>query len=199
MKRGQIAVSLHRPSISEKLFFFISGAIVSVPLTLFYQLLAAPLLTNLSALDIALVSAAVFAPFLEEFSKIFPLYYRHGETQRSIFNLALLVGLGFGIVEFLTYIFLAGVSPIDRLPGLLFHPASTSISAYGVATKKPVRFFLVAVMLHFLNNFFALFDSALPTTVVIVAITVFLSWKLYDRTKEKFIDSNPCTPMVEAS
>jgi RsiW-degrading membrane proteinase PrsW (M82 family) len=199
MKRGQVAVSLHRPGISEKLFFFISGAIVSVPLTLFYQLLAAPLLTNLSALDIALVSAALFAPFLEEFSKIFPLYYRHGETQRSIFNLALLVGLGFGIVEFLTYIFLAGVSPIDRLPGLLFHPASTSISAYGVATKKPVRFFLVAVLLHFLNNFFALFDSALPTTVVIVAITVFLSWKLYDRTKEKFIDSNLCTPIIETS
>ena len=44
------------------------------------------LLVGFDDLTAAILSTAIFAPFIEEFSKIFPLYYRHGETQRSIFN-----------------------------------------------------------------------------------------------------------------
>ena len=105
MAKNEVTVSLHRPSFNEKMFFLLSGAIVSVPLTLFVeQNFGNPLLTGFSAFDVTLITVAVFAPFVEEFSKIFPLFYRHGETQRSIFNLALFVGLGFGIVEFFTYV-----------------------------------------------------------------------------------------------
>jgi RsiW-degrading membrane proteinase PrsW (M82 family) len=189
MSKDSVTIKLHRPSVNELLFFLVSGAIVSVPLTLFIEQFANPFLTGLSALDITVITVALFAPFIEEFSKAFPLFYRHGETQRSIFNLALFVGLGFGIVEFLTYVVTIGPQAIpDRIPGLFFHPASTSITAYGIATKKPVPYYLVAVSLHFANNFLAIIGPPLiPTSVIVLAVTLFASWRLHDRTKETFI------------
>ncbi len=192
MKRNDAVIILHKPSINELLFFLVCGAVLSVPFTLFIEQYASPLLTGLSPITATLLSVVILAPLIEEFSKVFPLFYRHGETQRSIFTLALFVGLGFGIVEFLTYVFALGVNPINRIPGLLFHPASTSITAYGIATKKPLPFYLVAVALHFANNMLAVFTPALPTSVVVVAIAVLLSWQLRNRTKEKFIDSPVC-------
>ncbi len=189
MVKDSVTVKLHRPTANEMLFFLISGAIVSVPLTLFIEQSANPLLIGLSTADITIITIALFAPFVEEFSKIFPLFYRHGETERSIFNLALLVGLGFGIVEFFTYVVTIGPQIIpDRIPGLFFHPASTSISAYGIATKRPAPFYLAAVSLHFANNFLALLAPTIfPTSVVILAVALFASWQLHEKTKEKFI------------
>ena len=75
-------------------------------------------------------SAVIFAPFIEEFAKVFPLYYRHGETERSIMNLAVLTGLEFGVTEFVLYVFTLGVPFISRIPGLIFHASSTGITAY---------------------------------------------------------------------
>jgi RsiW-degrading membrane proteinase PrsW (M82 family) len=128
---------------------------------------------------------------VEEFSKIFPLFYRHGETQRSIFTLALFVGLGFGIVEFITYVATYGPLIIpNRIPGLFFHPASASISAYGVATKRPLPFYLAAVSLHFANNFLAvLAPPTVPSTFIVLVITLFASWQLYNKTQEKFVEN----------
>src|SRR5690606_8690604 len=140
-------IPLHRPNTNELMFFLLSGAILSVPLTLFISQYVSTLLVGLSTFAATLISVTVFAPLIEEFSKVFPLFYRHGETQRSIFHLALMVGLGFGIVEFITYIAM-GVNPIIRIPGLLFHPASTAITAYGIAIKNPVPYYFAAVMLH---------------------------------------------------
>jgi len=38
METGQkAAISLHRPDIKEKIFFFISGLLVSVPFTVFFS------------------------------------------------------------------------------------------------------------------------------------------------------------------
>jgi RsiW-degrading membrane proteinase PrsW (M82 family) len=189
MKKGEVTIQLHRPSVNEMLFFLLSGAIVSVPLTLFVEQFANPLLTGLSSFDITLISIAVFAPFVEEFAKVFPLFYRHGETQRSIFNLALFVGLGFGIVEFFTYVFSFGPQIIvARIPGLFFHPASASISAYGIATKRPLPFYLAAVGLHFSNNFFAvLAPTVVPASAIVLTVTLLASWQLHDKAKEKFI------------
>ncbi len=189
MAKDSVTVKLHKPTANEMLFFLISGAIVSVPLTLFIEQSANPLLIGLSTADITIITIALFAPFVEEFSKIFPLFYRHGETERSIFTLALLVGLGFGIVEFFTYVVTIGPQIIpDRIPGLFFHPASTSISAYGIATKRPAPFYLAAVSLHFANNFLALLAPPIfPTSVVILAVALFASWQLHEKTKEKFI------------
>ena len=194
MSKDTITIRLHRPSVKELSFFFISGALVSVPLTLLIEQFANPFLSGFSAFDVTILTVAVSAPFVEEFAKAYPLFYRHGETERSIFNLALFVGLGFGIVEFFTYVFRFGPQIIpDRIPGLFFHPASTSITAYGIATKKPVPYYLVASLLHFANNFLAVVTPPIvPTSIVILAITLFVSWQLHDRTREKFVYSNVC-------
>jgi RsiW-degrading membrane proteinase PrsW (M82 family) len=143
-------------------------------------------LNDLSAL---LVSAAVLAPLIEEFSKVFPLFYRHGETQRSILNLAIMVGLGFGIVELLTYVFLLGTPVFFRLPGLFFHPASTAIAAYGIATRRPLIFYALAVALHFANNFLVILTVVNPLpfsgSIIVLGLTVWLAWMFYRRTAEK--------------
>jgi RsiW-degrading membrane proteinase PrsW (M82 family) len=197
MQKPTLTVKIHRPSNSEFLFFILSGAIVSVPLTLFVEQYVSPLLTGLSTFSIALISVAVFAPFIEEFSKIFPLFYRHGETQRSIFDLGLCVGLGFGIVEFITYVAVFGPAIIiARIPGLFFHPASTSMAAYGIATRRPLPFYLAAVFLHFLNNFLAILaPGVFPFSVFVLVIALYVSWILYDKTKEEFVqpDEMICT------
>ena len=74
MKKSEMTIQLHKPSIRELLFFLLSGAIVSVPLTLFIeQNFATPLLTGFSTFDITIISVAIFAPFVEEFAKVFPL------------------------------------------------------------------------------------------------------------------------------
>lgn len=193
MKMEQAKIELHKPSTTELLFFLLSGAIVSVPLTLFVeQNFASPLLVGLSSFDITLITVAVFAPFIEEFSKVFPLFYRHGETQRSIIKLAIFVGLGFGIVEFITYVGTFGPQIImNRIPGLFFHPASTAITAYGIATNRAFPYYMIAVSLHFANNFLAVLSPVIiPSSVIIMAITVYASWKFYDKTKEKFIESD---------
>ncbi len=194
MKRNEAMIPLHKPSFNEMLFFLVCGAVLSVPFTLFIEQFSTPLLLGFDPISAALLSVAVLAPVIEEFSKVFPLFYRHGETQRSIFNLALLVGLGFGIVEYLTYVFALNASPITRLSGLLFHPAATSITAYGIATKKPLPFYLVAVALHFANNLLAVLTPSMPTSAIIVAVAVLLSWQLHDKTKNEFIEGTYCQP-----
>lgn len=188
MEQDKAVVQLHKPDAVEMLFFFLCGAITSVPLTLFIAQFASSFLVGFDALSAALISSSVFSPVIEEFSKAFPLFYRHGETERSIVNLALFVGMGFGIVELLTYVFVLRAPIIGRLPGLFFHPASTSITAYGIATKRPLPFYAIAVAFHFFNNLLVL-TSPFPASgsIAIVAITVFTSWQLHNKTKEKIV------------
>jgi RsiW-degrading membrane proteinase PrsW (M82 family) len=127
-------------------------------------------------------------PFIEEFAKAFPLFYRHGETEKSIFNLGFLVGLGFGLTELFIYVFISGASIYARLPALLFHAASTSITAYGIALKRPMQFYLVAAFLHLMNNFLVTNSSYwFPAGPIVLLTTYFLSWHLYGKTQEKMI------------
>jgi len=189
MGKDDYVIEIHKPAAEEKLFFFLCGVITSVPLTLFFAQFTNFFLSGIDVVYATLISAAGFTPFIEEFAKAFPLFYRHGETERSIFSLALFVGLGFGVVELLTYTFLLGANPIARVPGLFFHPASTSIAAYGIATKRPLPFYLVAVTLHFAHNFLAVINPfSIPFSSIITGITVFTSWLLYRRTRKRFID-----------
>jgi RsiW-degrading membrane proteinase PrsW (M82 family) len=183
----ECVIPIHRPKPTEMIFFFTCGIIMSVSITLTVVSLLDPLLGSLDTLTATLISTAVFAPFVEEFSKVFPLYYRHGETQRSVLNLAIMVGLGFAIVELLEYVFLLGTPVFDRLLGLLFHPSSTVIAAYGIATRKTLPFYLLAVSLHFGANFLAIIFP-FPSVLVIV-LTVFLAYVLYSKTKERMIPS----------
>jgi hypothetical protein len=181
-------IPLHRPGLREKLFFFISGFIISVPLTLYVGSFTDYLCVLLPLFYATVCSTAIFTPFIEEFAKAYPLFYRHGETERSLFNLGFLVGLGFGISEFVVYILALGAPISLRLPAIFFHAASTSITAYGIATKRPGRFYLAAVFLHFSNNFSALFGLLwFIGGVAAVAIAYLLSWRLYRKTSERFV------------
>ena len=184
-------VPVHRPDLKEKIFFFISGILTSVPLTLFIGRFTDSLCVvwRVPIFYATLCSTAIFAPLIEEFAKAYPLFYRHGETERSVFTLGFLVGLGFGIPEFFIYVLALGVSIPLRLPGIFFHAASTSITAYGIATKRPAQFYLIAVVLHFSNNFSALFGPFwFIGGVAAVAVTYLLSWRLYRKTSERIVD-----------
>lgn len=189
MRDNKIIIPTHRPTLGEKLFFLSSGIITSVPFTLFFGTFTDSLCIALPIFYATFCSVAISAPFIEEFAKALPLFYRHGETERSIFTLGLLVGAGFGFSEFLLYV-LALAAPIYvRLPGLFFHAASTSIVAYGIAKKQPVRFYLVATILHFTNNFSALIGTFYDIGyniggVAAIVITLFLSLHLYKKTSE---------------
>jgi RsiW-degrading membrane proteinase PrsW (M82 family) len=177
---------VHKPDVKEKIFFFISGLLVSVPFTLFFSDFTDSLCIVLPMFFVEVCSTVLFAPLIEEFAKVFPLYYRHGETERSIMNLAVLTGLGFGVTEFILYVFTLGAPPISRVPGLIFHASSAGITAYGIAKKKPLRFYLVAVSLHFANNLFAVLGTSLlffPGVAILIA-TFVLAWRLYQRTSK---------------
>jgi RsiW-degrading membrane proteinase PrsW (M82 family) len=197
LREGAVVIPVHKPAWKEKFFFFLSGMISSVPLTLFVSQFADALVSSLPSVYAVLFASVIFAPFLEEFAKAFPLLYRHGETIRSIFILGLLVGLGFGLIEFILYVFVLGVPFIFRLPAIVFHGASTSITAYGIATKRAPMFYLIAVALHFSNNFSAFAQSLIDPnaefglwsigTYGVMFATLYLSWWLYNKTSEKII------------
>jgi RsiW-degrading membrane proteinase PrsW (M82 family) len=191
MKQAEVVIKLHKPDATEMIFFFLCGVIISVPLTLFIYQYTDTLLVGLNSFTAALISRTLFAPFIEEFAKAYPLFYRHGETQRSIFNLAIIVGLGFGIVELLTYVSMLGVPIFYRLPGLFFHPASTAVTAYGITTKRPLPFYLIAVFFHFTNNYLSLTletpSLQVLSSIIVVFITVFTAWQLRKRTEEKIV------------
>lgn len=195
LNEGKVEIPFHKPSLNEQLFFLLSGMVSSVPLTLFVDQVASSWLNSLSLFNAVLVSAVILSPFLEEFAKAFPLLYRHGESERSIFTLGLLVGFGFGLVEFILYVFVLGVPVIFRLAGIVFHSASTSITAYGIATRRPALFYMVSVTLHFSNNFIAFIFTYIETATlfgpeywasyVVMAATLYLSWRSYSKTSEK--------------
>lgn len=187
---NHVIIKPHRPNWKEKLFFLISGIIVSIPITLFFGTFAQTLCIVLPVFYATVCSVVIFTPFIEEFAKGYPLFYRHGETERSIFILGFLVGLGFGISEFFVYILALGAPVVVRIPGIFFHAASASIIAYGIAKKQPIFYYLIAVGLHFLNNFSALFDVGFIGFFIANIGAYYLSYTFYKNTSEKFIDKN---------
>jgi RsiW-degrading membrane proteinase PrsW (M82 family) len=190
VQNDRIIIEPHRPNLKEKLFFLLSGIIVSIPITLLFETLVGNASTLLPLFITEALLIVIFAPIIEEFAKAYPLFYRHGETERSIFILGFLVGLGFGISEFFVYVFVTGVPILLRLPGILFHAASTSIIAYGIAKRQPIRYYSLAVGLHFLNNFSALLDPGIIGFLIANIGAYYFSWHFYKKTSEKFIDQN---------
>ncbi|WP_179294020.1 PrsW family glutamic-type intramembrane protease [Candidatus Methanoperedens nitratireducens] len=189
MAIGESAIiPLHRPGSKEKLFFLSAGLIVSIPFTVFVNAFSSRLCFLLPVFYAEICATAIFAPFIEEFAKVYPLFYRHGETEKSIFTLGFLVGMGFGITEFMIYVFGAGAPVSVRFLGIFFHAASTSITAYGIAIKRTVPFYMVAVLLHLLYNFFTFLGPLWLIGGPVALITVFyLSWYLYGKTQEKLV------------
>jgi RsiW-degrading membrane proteinase PrsW (M82 family) len=183
-------IHLHKPDTKEYLFYFISGVVISIPFTVFYESYTNLFCFLLPVFAAQLCSTAIFAPFIEEFAKAYPLFYRHGETQRSIVSLGFLTGLGFGITEFFLYIFVYNATVPIRIPGLLFHAASTTIVAYGIATKKPLGYYLIAVFLHFANNFFALLGPFWYIGGPLVLIlALLLAYFLFKQSKEVIVNN----------
>ncbi len=196
METEQTAIiAVHKPSIKEKIFFFLSGLLVSVPFTLFFSQLSGSLCIALPLFFAQVCSTVIFTPFIEEFAKVFPLFYRHGETEKSILTLGVLVGLGFGVTEFVLYVFTLDASFISRVPGVIFHASSAGIVAYGIAKKKPIPFYLIAVAFHLANNLLAVFSGSFPDlfpfllipALLVLVSTYVLAWYLYRRTSETIV------------
>ena len=179
----EISIPVHEPNLKEKIFFLFSGILTSVTLTLFIGNFTDTLCIALPILYANICSIAIFTPFVEELSKAYPLFYRHGETTRSLFTLGFFVGLGFGFTEFLLYVFALNQPILLRLPAIIFHAASTSITAYGIGTKRPLIFYLTSVALHFAINFASIFsDLWIIVGPTALSITFLLSWILYKKT-----------------
>ncbi len=187
----KVTIPVHKPDIKEKIFFLSSGLLVSVPFTLFFSEFSDSLCVAMPLFFAQVCSLVIFSPFIEEIAKVFPLFYRHGETERSILDLGILVGLGFGVTEFALYVFTLNAPFLSRVPGVIFHASSACIAAYGIAKKKPLPFYLIAVAFHLANNLLALLSSSfsflfIPALVVLVA-TYLLAWRLYRRTSETIV------------
>jgi RsiW-degrading membrane proteinase PrsW (M82 family) len=177
----QCVIPLHKPSFREYAFFFASGILLSIPFAAFFESLVPSVISTT-------ILVVVLAPLIEELAKVYPLFYRHGETERSLVNLGLLIGLGFGIAEFFEYVVLAGVPFYVRLPGIIFHASTAVIIAYGLVRKNPLPYYLLAVFLHMANNFFALESDvsfSFAADLLVLAVTYFLAWRLYHRTSPK--------------
>jgi RsiW-degrading membrane proteinase PrsW (M82 family) len=182
-------IPVHFPNTREKLSFFFQGILISVPLTIFFETVARDYLyAILPPHPASFVLVTLAAPVIEEYFKIFPLFHRHAETPRGLFDLGFLMGLGFGISEFFVYVFLMKVSFIIRIPAVLFHATNTSLVAYGVGKNKITRYYLLAVALHFSNNFFAEFGNLwLIGGLGAVLISYYLSYKYYNITTSKIL------------
>jgi len=184
---NQIIIKPHKLGWKERTFFLISGIVVSIPITLFLSALGQSFYNFLPIFYIQVISVVLLAPFIEEFSKAYPLFYRYSLSERSLFTLGLLVGLGFGITEFFIYVFVYGAPFYIRLPGLFFHAASTSLVAFGIARNKAIQYYLLAVFLHLGANLSAVFDQVIPV-IVITFFTYFLSWLTYMKTTDRYLE-----------
>lgn len=183
-----LTITPHTPDFREQLFFFLSGIIISVPFTLFAGIFSRALCVIMAVFFAEICSVTIFTPLIEEFAKAYPLFYRHGETERSLFSLGFLVGLGFGISEFFLYVLALGAPVSLRLPGLFFHAASTAITTYGIANQRSKRFYLIAVALHALYNFSALLGFFwFIGGIMAVLIAYVLAWRLFRKTSENFV------------
>lgn len=179
----QCVIPVHKPTFRELVFFFSSGILVSIPFALFFS--------QFYTIFSAVLAAVILAPFIEELAKVFPLFYRHGETERSYVTLGVLIGLGFGISEFVLYVFFLGVSPIARFPGIIFHSSSAAITAYGIAKKNPLPYYLLSVSLHIANNFTALagdiFFAIFGGLFILISVYL-LAWRYYHKaSKDKMV------------
>ena len=178
----QCVIPIHKPSRRELIFFFASGILVSIPFALFFS--------NFYPFFPGALAVILVAPFVEELAKVFPLFYRHGETERSLVTLGILIGLGFGISEFFLYVVILDVPWIVRIPGVIFHASSAAITAYGIAKKKPLPYYLVSVLLHAANNFFVFeavaFLGVLPELVILITVYL-LAWHFYHQASDQKI------------
>ena len=181
-------MTVHRPNVREYFYYLLQGLVTSVALTYFFENIARRLVVDFFSTHLAgFVLIVILAPIIEEYFKVYPLFRRHAETARSLIKLGLMSGLGFGISEFIVYVFFAGVPFTIRIPGLLFHAASTSIIASGISKYRFLRFYIIAVILHSVNNFFAeLGELWLIGGLITVFTTYILAYREYLSAEDEY-------------
>jgi RsiW-degrading membrane proteinase PrsW (M82 family) len=189
-KSPSISIALHKPGYIEILSYFFQGLIISVPLTFFLETAAKDFaVQEFGSYYGVVVLTTIAAPLIEEFTKAFPLLHRHAETPRSIVTLGFFSGLGFGVAEFIVYVFF-GAPLLVRFPELLFHAANTSILAYGITKHRVLEFYALAVVLHFINNLFALMgDIWFIGGVAIIVLTYVLAWNCFRIAPDNFLNT----------
>jgi hypothetical protein len=182
----KIVVRVHRPDLKEKLFFFASGLLVAVPFTVVFSQIIDVIYLAVPALVAQLGAVGITTPFIEEFAKVFPLFYRHGENEKSIMTLGILAGLGFGVTAFVIQVATFGAAYATLLPWVFFNAASAGVTAFGIAKNRIVPFFLLAVALHAANSFAFFIGDVFFYAVglIMVGITILLAWEFYRRTSE---------------
>lgn len=74
LREGEVVIPIHRPAWREKSFFFLSGMISSIPLTLFVSQFADSVLGSLSSFYAVLFSSVLFAPFWRSLRRLFPCF-----------------------------------------------------------------------------------------------------------------------------
>ena len=184
------SIPLHRPGRLEMASYFIQGLIVSVAISVTLETVARNYIATVIPGDIGYVLlVSVFAPLIEEFTKVFPLLFRHTETEKSIVRLGLLAGLGFGLAEFAVYVFALGAPVAIRFPEMLFHASNAAIVAYGIAKHRFTDFYLLAVGMHFVNNFSAFFgDIWVFIGTATFALSYYLAWTYYRKSSDSFLE-----------
>jgi RsiW-degrading membrane proteinase PrsW (M82 family) len=188
MNSEECILYLHKPDKKEIAFFVISGFFLSVPMTIFFETTASGYLPNLLSIDLSrIIFTIIAAPLIEEFAKIFPIFYRHGETEKSLIILGFSLGLGFGISEFVEYVFFFGAPFYLRLPIIFFHASTTSIIAYGIVLGQTYRYYAVSVILHFFVNSLAVIKPyPVVAFIVILGVSFALFSRLYLSSSDKF-------------
>lgn len=156
-------------------------------MALFFESFSTDLQSLFPPLEADILAIVLLAPIIEEFAKAYPLFYRHGESQKSLFLMGFLVGLGFGIIEFFAYVVLVGVPWYVRLPGLFFHAALTSIVAYGIAARHSAAFYLLGVFFHASVNFIAVLKLSFLLYGLLLTMAFSLSFLLFSRASERVI------------
>jgi len=181
-------MEVHRPSTAEYLYYFSQGLVISVAMTFFFENLARQIVNDYFSTQMAgFILIVGAAPLIEEYFKIYPLFSRHAETARSLIKLGFFSGLGFGLAEFFVYVFLAGAPVVIRLPGLLFHAASTSITATGLSKNQFTQYYILAVVLHAINNFFAeLGDLWFVGGLATVLLAYIISYRDYSAAEDYY-------------
>ena len=181
-------MEVHKPDTREYLYYFVQGLVISVALTFFFESIARRVVSDFFSTHMAgFLLIVILAPIIEEYFKVYPLFNRHAETARSLIKLGFFSGLGFGVSEFFVYVFFAGAPVIVRLPGLLFHAASTSIAASGFYKNEFPKFYAIAVLLHAVNNFFAeLGDIWLIGGLATLLLAYIIAYKEYSSAEDEY-------------
>jgi RsiW-degrading membrane proteinase PrsW (M82 family) len=137
-------------------------------------------------------ATAIVAPLVEEFAKAYPLFYRYEIPSKPLMTLGFLTGLGFGIAEFIVYVFVNNVPFFIRIHPIFFHAASASIVAYGISQRSTMKFYLLAVILHFMNNFFATLGHLwLIGTIAATIATYYLSYRYFRKSQRLHTTNYP--------